>query len=212
MIIKCLKIGGKAAVVIPVGQEMNSTNRKDSKNLRQLLLRTCKIEKIIYLDKGTFENANVKTCILFFQKVKDYDNIIIDSEKKLNKFISLGNNKYLNIIDNDIINNEILYYYNGNIKYTLDKIKLLNESLILDYEHYYVKDINNIESNNIKYDIISNICDFGKKSKRLAKDGLLDGKYNFYCSSERKILKTNNPDYTEEYVIIGTGGDTANIK
>ena len=113
--------GGKAAVVIPVGQEMNSINRKDSINLRQLLLRTCKIHKIIYLDKGIFENANVKTCIIIFEKVKDYDdNVIISnsvgnkiySKNQIKKYIPLKNDNYLNHIKNDIINDEIMYYKN----------------------------------------------------------------------------------------------------
>ena len=138
MIIKCLKIGGKAAVVIPVGQEMNSITRKESINLRQLLLRTCKINKIIYLEPNTFENTGVETCIMIFEKVKDFKDVIVESYKKLNKIISIGNDKYLNNINNDIINDEILYYINDS-EYKVSKKEIEDNKYVLDYRNY-IKD------------------------------------------------------------------------
>ena len=48
-------------------------------------------------------------------------------------------------------------------------------------------------------------------SKRLVRHAKEYAKYNFYCSSDTKILKFDEADYTDECLIIGTGGQ-ANIK
>ena len=58
---------------------------------------------------------------------------------------------------------------------------------------------------------LGDICEFMPKSKRKASYGKTTGNYNFYTSSNTKILKCDVADYNEECLIIGSGG-VANIK
>lgn len=52
----------------------------------------------------------------------------------------------------------------------------------------------------------SEILKFSKKSHRKAGDGLNDGKYQFFTSSQIQRKWLNEADYKEESVILGTGG------
>ncbi|OGJ44132.1 hypothetical protein A2272_06055 [Candidatus Peregrinibacteria bacterium RIFOXYA12_FULL_33_12] len=63
-IVKALKPGGKAFIVIPDG----ILNRQNDKNLRQYLLNECYIDGIISLPLNTFFTTNKKTYILAITK------------------------------------------------------------------------------------------------------------------------------------------------
>ncbi len=63
-IIKALKPGGKAFIVVPDG----ILNRQNDKNLRQYLLDECYIDGIISLPKNTFFTTSQKTSILAITK------------------------------------------------------------------------------------------------------------------------------------------------
>jgi len=47
---------------------------------------------------------------------------------------------------------------------------------------------------------------FQKKSKRKAGDGQEIGKYNFFTSSQVKVKRFDIADYTQESIVLGTGG------
>ena len=51
--------------------------------------------------------------------------------------------------------------------------------------------------------------DFAPKSKRKAGDGLEEGAYPFFVSSQNNIKRTNNPDYNGEALVFGTGGNAS---
>lgn len=51
--------------------------------------------------------------------------------------------------------------------------------------------------------------DFAPKSKRKAGDGLDEGAYPFFVSSQNKIKRTNDPDYNGEALVFGTGGNAS---
>jgi type I restriction enzyme S subunit len=63
-----------------------------------------------------------------------------------------------------------------------------------------------------KYDMatkiykLSEILEFSKKSHRKAGDGLSEGKYPFFTSSQVQGKWLNEADYKEESIILGTGG------
>lgn len=63
-IVKALKPGGKAFIVVPDG----IFNRQNDKNLRQFILDTCYIDGIISLPLNTFFTTNKKTYILCITK------------------------------------------------------------------------------------------------------------------------------------------------
>lgn len=49
--------------------------------------------------------------------------------------------------------------------------------------------------------------DFAPKSKRKSGDGLEEGAYPFFVSSQTLIKRTNDPDYEGEALVFGTGGN-----
>ncbi|HOO52076.1 MAG TPA: restriction endonuclease subunit S, partial [Alphaproteobacteria bacterium] len=49
--------------------------------------------------------------------------------------------------------------------------------------------------------------DFAPKSKRKSGDGLEEGEYPFFVSSQTLIKRTDDPDYEGEALIFGTGGN-----
>lgn len=69
-IISMLKIGGRAAVIVPDGV-LFSTGKK-AKSVREKLLKDCSLNAVISLPSGVFKPyAGVKTSILLFTKVED---------------------------------------------------------------------------------------------------------------------------------------------
>ena len=49
--------------------------------------------------------------------------------------------------------------------------------------------------------------DFAPKSRRKSGDGLEEGAYPFFVSSQTLIKRTNEPDYEGEALVFGTGGN-----
>jgi hypothetical protein len=72
MIMYKLKIGGICAIVLPDGELMSSNNTSNI-NMRKFILDNAKIIKIINVEGGVFQNTNIKTKVLIFQK-GNYDN------------------------------------------------------------------------------------------------------------------------------------------
>ena len=69
-IISMLKIGGRAAVIVPDGV-LFATGKK-AKSVREKLLKDCSLNAVISLPSGVFKPyAGVKTSILLFTKVED---------------------------------------------------------------------------------------------------------------------------------------------
>lgn len=51
--------------------------------------------------------------------------------------------------------------------------------------------------------------DFSSKFKRKSGDGLDEGRFPFFVSSQENIKRTNEPDYTGEALVFGTGGNAS---
>jgi len=69
-----LKIGGKAAVIIPEGVLFGSSNAQ--KQIREILLKDNHLEAVISLPSGAFKPyTGVKTAILVFTKIKENSDI-----------------------------------------------------------------------------------------------------------------------------------------
>ena len=71
-----LKINGKCAVVLPDGQDLFSKTNKTLITIREFLLKTCDLKEIIYLPSGIFTNTSIKTCIFYFIKKKEGNDIL----------------------------------------------------------------------------------------------------------------------------------------
>jgi type I restriction-modification system DNA methylase subunit len=67
LIIYILKINGRCAIVLPNGKELFSKSKSFVK-IREYLLKTCDLKKVIHLPSGTFTHTSIKTCIFYFIK------------------------------------------------------------------------------------------------------------------------------------------------
>jgi type I restriction-modification system DNA methylase subunit len=182
LFMQSLNEGGRCAVIVPDGVLFNDSNLHSG--VRKYLVENFNLKKVIGLNDDFFLNTGVKTSILFF--VKDGKTGEVEfSELKLNK--------------NEVVENSI-------IKVEYKKIKEMDYSLFVN--KYNCKEIVKIEG--VKYEKLGDICDFLQKSKRQASYGKEEGKYPFYTSGVT-VKKCDECDYTDECIIIGTGG-TANIK
>lgn len=209
-IIHMLKINGKCAVVLPNGKELDNNSFSV---LREYLMKTCDLKEIYYLPSGIFEYTKINTCILYFVKKKEGEDIL-EVKIKYNKNNKETNRDY--IFKNKHQTKEVLFYdYNPfeNIKKLLGKVSID----IISTNSYSLNYIDYIEDEIIKYDNnviikkLGEICKFLPKSKRQASYGNKEGNYHFYTSSQNKIKYCDSYDYENECIIIGTGGN-ANIK
>ncbi len=91
--IKVMKAGGRGGIVIKNTFLSNSDNA--SVSLRKLLLETCNLHTILDCPGGTFQGADVKTVVLFFEKGSETRKIWyyqLDPGRNLGKTNSLNDN------------------------------------------------------------------------------------------------------------------------
>jgi len=138
-IIYMLKIGGKCAIVLPDGQELFS-NKKEITKIRAYLLKTCELHEIIIVPSNIFENTGVKTCILFFTKRKEQDDVLNVKITKKSREVTFKNPKQFET-------NSVKYYkYNieNNEKEFLQEVDITNiieNKLSLSISTYKKKEV-----------------------------------------------------------------------
>ena len=199
-----LDIDGTCIGVLKEGVFFNKTYA----DLRRTLITNFNVREVISIPSDQFENTSTKTSIIIFDNTK---------EKTFNvKFYDLVIERYDEDKFEKIYNKIELVENKGDIKNVYDKLisKATKEELLtntiysLNGKDYNKKKI--IYSKDYKLVKLSDISEFLSKSKRNASFGQLNGKYNFYTSSN-KVQKCDVADYNEESIIIGSGG-VANIK
>jgi type I restriction-modification system DNA methylase subunit len=176
---------------------------------------------------GTGGKANIKISSLFSCSADNYIlksmyNKYIYYYLKLN--IDILEDKFIgftikHISKNDIslieipipsieIQNKIVEYldfiYDKNIKSSNEKIEDIKK-----INKYYLN-LNIKFNKEIEIKTLGEVCEFLPKTKKLqAKDGLITGLYNFYTSSQNKILFINEYEYNDYSIIIGRGGSAS---
>ena len=199
-----LDIDGTCIGVLKEGVFFNRTYTE----LRKYLITNFNVREVISIPSDQFENTTTKTSIIIFDNTKEktstvkfYDLVIKkykeDKFKKINNKIELVENKGDIKKVSDILISEA----------TKEEL-LTNATCSLNSKDYNKKEI--ICSKDYKLVKLGDICEFLSKSKRNASFGQINGKYNFYTSSD-KVQKCDIADYNEELIIIGSGG-VANIK
>ena len=165
-IICMLNINGKCAIVLPDGQDLFSKSNKTLIAIREYLMKTCDLQEIIYLPSGIFEYTSIKTCIFYFIK-KVEGNEVMEIKFKKNKNIETRTNyKFSNIQQTISVK---FYDYNPyeDIKNLLVDVpieQIANNSYSLNYTEYLKSDENN-EEDNLQNEIIVKTLDeiFGPK-------------------------------------------------
>ena len=75
-IIYMLNINGKAAVVLPDGQDLFSKTNTTLIAIREYLMKTCDLKEIIYLPSGIFTYTSIKTCVFYFVKKREGTDVL----------------------------------------------------------------------------------------------------------------------------------------
>jgi len=212
-IIYMLKNNGKCAVVLPDGQDLFSKTSASLIAVREYLMKTCDLKEIIYLPSGIFTYTSIKTCVFYFVKKREGTDVL-ETEIKLSKAQKETNRNYK--FTKTLQTNKVKFYdYNPyeDVKNLLVEVpidKIVDNSYSLNYAEYLKDETEETYEDGIIMKTLGEICKFLPKSKRNAKYGSKEGAYPFFKSSIKVDSFVNEPDYEEESLIIGDGGE-ANI-
>lgn len=210
-IIYMLKINGKCAVVLPDGQDLFSKTNNTLITVREYLMKTCDLKEVIYLPSGIFSYTSIKTCVFYFIKKKEGKDIL-ETKIKVSKTQKETGREYK---FTKTLQTSKVKFYDCNpyedIKNLLVEVpieKIVNNTYALNYTDY-MKDDKEEEQyeEGIIIKSIGEICKFLPKSKRNAKYGNKEGEYPFFKSSIKVNSYVDEPDYFEESLIIGDGGE-----
>ena len=206
MMIHCLNIDGRCATVMLDGVKMYGSSSGYDK-VREYLMRSCDLHEVILCPKGTFTSTASKTCILFFTKKKERKDVL---EIK-------GTKRSLTFVDDTHSTKTVKFYnFDPDTGKKTDMIKevtideIASNKYSLNYTEYGIKKEEIKETEGIEWKELGEVCEFLPKSKRQASYGNNEGKYPFFKSSIKINSYVDEPDYKEESLIIGDGGE-ANI-
>jgi type I restriction-modification system DNA methylase subunit/restriction endonuclease S subunit len=210
-IIHMLKINGKCAVVLPDGQDLFSKTNTTLVAIREYLVKTCDLKEIIYLPSGIFTYTTIKTCVFYFVKKREGVDVL-ETNIKISKTQKETGRDYK--FSKTHQTTKVKFYdYNPyeDIKNLLVEVSIeniINNSYSLNYAEY-IKDETEEEQyeEGIIVKTLGEVCRFLPKSKRNAKYGNKHGLYPFFKSSIKIDSYVDEPDYEEESLIIGDGGE-----
>jgi type I restriction enzyme M protein len=180
-IIYMLKINGKCAVVLPDGQDLFSKSNKTLIAIREYLIKTCDLKEIIYLPSGIFTNTTIKTCVFYFIKKKE-GNDVLETKIKISKTQKETGRDYKFSKIHQTTNVKF-YDYNPyeDVKNLLAEVpieKIANNSYSLNYTEY-IKD----ETEEEKYDegivvkTLGEVCEINQGNS-LTKTDMNNGIYD----------------------------------
>ena len=210
-IIYMLKINGKCAVVLPDGQDLFSKTNTTLVAIREYLMKTCDLKEIIYLPSGIFTYTTIKTCVFYFVKKREGIDVL-ETKIKISKTQKERGRDYK--FSKTHQTTKVKFYdYNPyeDVKNLLVEVpieKIVSNSYSLNYAEY-MKDETKEEQyeEGVVVKTLNEVCKFLPKSKRNAKYGNVKGLYPFFKSSMNTKYYVDEPDYEEESLIIGDGGE-----
>jgi type I restriction-modification system DNA methylase subunit len=188
--------------------------------LRHVLIENFNVTDVISVPQNAFENTSTKTSIIIFHNNGKTNNInfselqVITEPDNVINIAEDGEAHIINYKDEiiEVIEKQLTCTtYSQIIEPTIIMSKGIEKKRYdysLNGKDYNKKEI--VVGDDYELVKLGDICTFLQKSKRNASFGKQIGKYNFYTSSD-KVKKCDVADYSEECLIIGTGG-VANIK
>ena len=205
VIIWSLKINGRCAVVLPNGKELYNDSY-ELLSIRQFLMKTCELEEVIYLPAKTFTHTPIKTCILYFYKREEGQNVmkpqITYNSKNKNKEV-----KREYIFKSDHKTKKVKFTeYNQKTNERKELLEVDIENI--EKHNYSLNYTNYLESEEVKYNedveirTLGEVCELIKGIKKNSKDGLDSGLYPLYYCSILGYLYLNTYDYEGEGIII----------
>ena len=204
-IIYMLNINGKAAIVLPDGEELFSKANSALVAVREYLMKTCDLKEVIYLPSGMFTYTSVKTCVFYFVKKKEGTDVL-EIKIKVSKTQKETGRDY-KFLKTHQTTNVKFYDYNPyeDVKNLLVEVpieKIGSNSYSLNYAEY-MKDENEEEQyeDNVVVKTLEEICsiDYGT---RIVKGKNTEGEYPVFGSG-RQTFSTETYNREGFNVLIG---------
>jgi type I restriction enzyme S subunit len=204
-IIHMLKINGKCAVVLPDGKELFSKTDKTLIAIREYLLKTCDVKEIIYLPSGIFTYTPIKTCVFYFVKKREGDEVL-DTKINISKTHKETGRDY-KFSKTHQTSNIKFYDYNpyNDVKNLLADVpidKLANNSYSLNYAEYMKDDAEEAQyEEDVVVKTLGEVCsiDYGT---RIVKGNNTEGEYPVYGSG-RAMFSTNTFNREGYNILVG---------
>ena len=180
-IIHMLKINGKCAVVLPDGKELFSKTDKTLIAIREYLLKTCDVKEIIYLPSGIFTYTPIKTCVFYFVKKREGDEVL-DTKINISKTHKETGRDY-KFSKTHQTSNIKFYDYNpyNDVKNLLADVpidKLANNSYSLNYAEYMKDDAEEAQyEEDVVVKTLGEVCEVNQGNS-LTKTEMIDGIYD----------------------------------
>jgi type I restriction-modification system DNA methylase subunit len=179
-IIYMLKTDGKCAVVIPYGQDLFGKSNKTLIAIREYLVKTCDLKKIICLPPGMFTYTSIKTCIYYFIKKLDGTDVLetkIWTSKKTKKEIGRD---YIFSKTHQTTNVKF-YEYDPyeDIETLLVEVpieSIESNSYSLNYSEYLPKEEKERNDKGCVVKTLGEVCEI-QKGKRIVKNNVQTGDY-----------------------------------
>jgi type I restriction enzyme M protein len=215
-IIYMLKINGKCAVVLPDGQDLFSKSNKTLVAIREYLMKTCDLKEIIYLPSGIFTYTSIKTCVFYFIKKREGDDVL---ETKINisktqketgrdyKFSKTHQTTTVKFYDYNPYNDVKNLFVEVPIE------KIASNSYSLNYAEY-MKDETEEEQyeDGVVVKTLGELFKLNGNGKTNSKDITNTGEYPFYKASCNNPSGTHNTfdfDGKEYLLVIKSGGSSS---
>jgi len=210
-IIYMLKINGKCAVVLPDGQDLFSKSNKTLMIIREYLMKTCDLKEIIYLPSGIFTYTSIKTCVFYFIKKREGDDVletkinISKTQKETGRDYKFSKTHQTTTVK--------FYDYNpyNDVKNLLVEVpieKIASNSYSLNYAEY-MKDETDEEQyeEGVVVKTLGEVCKDISTSKNIPSSNRVDGTFRFFTCS-REETKHNEYHYDGTFIIHGSRGST----
>jgi type I restriction-modification system DNA methylase subunit/restriction endonuclease S subunit/uncharacterized C2H2 Zn-finger protein len=210
-IIHMLKINGRCAMVLPEGQELFSKS-KALVAVREYLMKTCDLKEVIYLPAGTFTHTTIKTCVFYFHKKKE-GNDILETKLKYSKTTQKETERTYVFSKTHQTHNVKFYDYNTEnetkhllLEVTIDDIAKNNYSL--NYAEY-LKDetADEVYEDGVVVKTLGEVCKDISTNKNIPSSERNDGDYRFFTCS-REYTSHEEYHYEGTYIIHGSRGST----
>jgi type I restriction-modification system DNA methylase subunit len=197
MMIHCLNINGRCACVMLDGQKMYGSGSGYDK-VREYLMRSCDLQKVILCPGGTFTTTASKTCILFFTKKQERKDVLkIEGTKRKLTFEGEHSTSKVEFYDYNPDTGDADHFIT---EVTIDKIAARNYSL--NYSEYNIEEKKTKEVEGIEWKELGEVCSIIKGEKKKSKDGKEVGLYPLYYCSILGHLYLDTFDYSSDGIII----------
>jgi len=163
-IIYMLNVNGKCAIVLPDGQELTSKTNKTFVAIREYLMKTCNLKKVVYLPSGTFTHTAIKTCIFYFIKKRE-GKYVLDTNIKVSEKTKKETGRTYTFHKTHQTTKIKFYEFNEskNETYLLVEVpieKIANNSYSLNYSEYMKHETEENVEEGIVVKTLGEVCNF----------------------------------------------------